>query len=101
MISPAYVDHQGLRGRELRGPAGFRQVVEAARGWFSGLEVTVQDLVAEPDRVALRLRWRGTTPSGEAVTRETLELLHFEDGLAVEHWGAELRQSEPAAGGGA
>ena len=46
LIAPDYVDHQGLRGTTVHGPAGFRTVVESARGALAHLEVSVEDLVA-------------------------------------------------------
>jgi predicted SnoaL-like aldol condensation-catalyzing enzyme len=52
--------------------------------------VTVEDIVAEGDKAAIRLRWHGVDDSGEQVTRETLDLLRFVDGRLAEHWGADL-----------
>ena len=57
----------------------------------SDVRVTIEDIVAVGDKAALRLRWQGINRAGRTVTRETLELLRFEDGRLIEHWGAELR----------
>jgi predicted ester cyclase len=94
VIAADYVDHQGLGDIEIRGPDGFRQVVLAARR-SRDLRVTIEDIVAAQDKAAVRLRWERSDPSsGKTVTRETLELLRFEQGRLVEHWGAEIPRRE-------
>ena len=93
VIAPEYVDHQGLGEKEIRGPDGFREVVEAVR-LYEGVHVTVEDLVADEERAAVRLRWYGVNRAGVVVTRETLDMLRFANGRLVEHWGSQLFQQE-------
>jgi predicted SnoaL-like aldol condensation-catalyzing enzyme len=88
-VAADYVDHQGLGEREIRGREGFREVVEAVH-YYADVRVSVEDIVAERDMAAVRLRWHGADASGEQVIRETLDLLRFVDGRLAEHWGAEL-----------
>ena len=91
LVADAYLDHQGLGSGALRGPEGFRQVVVAARSAYTPLAITIEDLIAEGDRVAARLRWHGTrTSDGAAVDRETIDIVRFAHGQAVEHWGSRL-----------
>jgi SnoaL-like domain len=92
VIAPEYVDHQGLGEQEIRGPDGFRAVVEAVRR-YEGAHVTVEDLVADEERAAVRLRWSGVDQAG-VVTRETLDMLRFANGRLVEHWGSQLFRQE-------
>lgn len=93
VIAPEYVDHQGLGEQEIRGPDGFREVVEEARR-DEGVHVTVEDLVADEERAAVRLRWYGVDQAGIVVTRETLDLLRFANGRLVEHWGSQPFRQE-------
>jgi hypothetical protein len=93
VIAPEYVDHQGLGEQEIRGPHGFREVVEAARR-DEGVHVTVEDLVADEEKAAVRLRWHGVNQAGVVVTRETLEMLRFANGRLIEHWGSQLFRQE-------
>ena len=58
-VHPAHLDHQGLWGEPIRGPAGFASVVAAARAGFSNLDVTVEDLITKTNRAAARLQWSG------------------------------------------
>lgn len=88
-VAQDYVDHQGLDDIEIRGTDGFRHVVKAVHS-YSDVRVTIEDMVAAGDTAAVRLRWYGVDPAGQAVVRETLDLLRFADGLLVEHWGAQL-----------
>jgi hypothetical protein len=93
VIAPEYVDHQGLGEQEIRGPDGFRAVVEAARR-DEGVHVTVEDLVADEEKAAVRLRWYGVNQAGVVVTRETLDMLRFANGRLIEHWGSLLFRHE-------
>jgi hypothetical protein len=93
VIASEYVDHQGLGEKEIRGPDGFREVVEAVR-LYEGVHVTVEDLVADEERAAVRLRWYGVNRGGVVVTRETLDMLRFANGHLVEHWASQLFQLE-------
>ena len=88
VVSDDYHDHQGLRGVAVTGADGFRRVVEAARAATGGLSVSVADLIADGDGAAARLRWRGVSPTGEPVDRETIDIVRTRNGRAVEHWGA-------------
>ena len=74
VVAANYVDHQGLGGADIRGSEGFSSVVQAARTAFYHLEVTIEDLIAEGDRVAARIHWFGSLPNGGTVDRETLDI---------------------------
>ena len=96
VVSDEYHDHQGLHGVAVRGTHGFRQVVGAARAATVGLTVTITDLIADADGAAARLRWRGVSPTREAVDWETIDIVRTRAGKAVEHWGAATEQARPA-----
>ncbi len=89
VIAPDYLDHQGLGGGAMHGQAGFRQVVMVARAALPHLQVAIHDLIAEDDKVVAQLQWHSRDAAGKTIDRETIEILRFRDGQAVEHWGAE------------
>jgi predicted SnoaL-like aldol condensation-catalyzing enzyme len=89
VVADDYIDHQGLGESEIRGRDGFRTVVEAVQK-SSDVQVMIEDIVAVRDKAAVRLRWHLVDPSGQTVTRETLDLLRFVEGRLAEHWGGEL-----------
>ncbi len=94
VIAPDYLDHQGLGAGAMHGQAGFRHVVTVARAALPQLQVVIHDLIAEDDKVVARLRWHSHDPVGKMIDRETIEILRFRDGRAVEHWGAEAWSRE-------
>ena len=59
VVSPDYVDHQGLGGVEIVGSEGFCRVVRTARSDYVSLAVVVEDLIVEGDRAAARCSWHG------------------------------------------
>lgn len=64
VVSEDYIAHQGLRGIEIRGWQGFTQVVNAARNGIRELKVNVEEIIAEDDKVAVKLKWEGCRTLG-------------------------------------
>ena len=62
LLSPNYVLHDpGIPGGELRGPEGFKnQWVSMFRTAFPDLQLSIEDQVAEGDKVVTRYTGRGT-----------------------------------------
>ena len=89
-VSQGYLDHQGLGGNKIHGAEGFKKVVTAARKNGINSQVHIEDMIAENDKVVVRLRWQGVDSSGKVISRETIDIVRFENDQAVEHWGAEV-----------
>lgn len=89
LFSAEYVDHQRPAWLDAAGVEEFKQIVLGARKSLPNLHVTIEALIAESDTVVVRLHWHGTHPAGKMVDRETIDMLRFANGKAVEHWGAE------------
>ena len=108
VLAAEFVDHNPIPG-QASGPAGFRQWLRAVRGAFPDLTATVQDVVAESDRLAGRVRYRGThrgsfvglAPTGREVDFEAFHFVRFRDSTIVEWWGtADLLTVVGQVGGG-
>ena len=56
-VAPDFVDHGSP---EIRGPEGVKAHIKALRTAFPDLHITIEDMVAEGDLVAVRATWRGT-----------------------------------------
>ena len=93
VFAPGFVDHNPLvPGGNLEGA---RQLFAGYFAAFPDLQVTVEDLVAEGDRVAVRFTARGThhgpgfgvPPSGTAIAIAGIDILRIADGRIAEHWG--------------
>ncbi len=55
------------------------------------LDLMILDMLADADKVVVRLLWQSRTDDGHQHTRETIDILRFANGQAVEHWGAVAR----------
>ncbi len=93
VFSADYLDHQGLGAGDMIGPEGFRRVVQVARQAYALLDVRIEDVLVDGDKAAARLHWTGRRDDRSA-ERETIDILRFQNGKAVEHWGARLWVSE-------
>jgi steroid delta-isomerase-like uncharacterized protein len=93
-ISPEYVGHYTSRPEPIRGVDGFEAMAEDLLGAFSDLQMQIEDLIAEADRVASRIRLTGThdgdlagvPPTGRSVDVGFVAIERYEDGLCVEEW---------------
>jgi predicted ester cyclase len=78
----------------LQGLDGLRRFHEALWGAFPDVRLTVEDLVVDGNRAALRYRLQGThrgdylgvAPTGVGFDVEGLTLLRLADGRVVEEW---------------
>jgi predicted ester cyclase len=94
-LAPDFRDHEMPPGTPP-GPEPalqFRAVLHAA---FPDLRISIEDIVAEGDRVAVRARWTGThrgllpmmpfPPTNRAVTFTGMVFWRIRDGRIVERW---------------
>ena len=93
LVSPNHIYH--FPGREdIKGPEGLKQFATMARTAFPDLHITIDDMIAEGDKVACRFTWRGThkgemmgiAPTGKQVTVTGIVISHFVGGKEVEVW---------------
>ncbi len=93
VLAANYVDHNAPPGIPP-GIAGFKQLVTMYRAAFPDLQVTVEDMVAEGDKVVVRWTGRGThkgelmgiAPTNKAVTVTGIGIDRIANGKIVEHW---------------
>jgi len=94
VFAPTFVGHSVALGMEVKGPEGIKQLLTRTRTAFPDLQVTVEEMVAEGDKVATRTTWRGThkgeylgiAPSGTPVTWTTLTIGRVAKGKVQEGW---------------
>jgi steroid delta-isomerase-like uncharacterized protein len=94
LVAAEVVHHDPYDPNAADGIAGLKRSIELNRAAFPDMKITVEDQLAEGDRVATR--WRatmthsgslGTTPpSGERVEMRGITIERFEDGKVVESW---------------
>ncbi len=73
----------------------FKETFSEAREGFPDLTISIEDVMAEGDRVTARVTMRGTyrgefqgiAPTGKRVEVRAIDMFRIEDGKIVEHWG--------------
>jgi predicted ester cyclase len=94
LVAPDVVDHNPIPD-QAPGRQGFKQWVSVVRISFPDLHGTVEDVVAEGDRLAARVTWRGTQSgkfagveaTDKPIAFEAYHLVRFSDEGAAEWWG--------------
>lgn len=83
-----FSEHQYLAPTDLSGPENLKVIIQSARKQVDGLTLTIEDIVADGDKVWARMVARDSdSRSGKAIEISVMDVCRFEDGLMVEHWG--------------
>ena len=94
IFAPEYVSHEPTSG-EVRGIEGARQFAATFREAFPDLQNTIEDMVAEGDKVVMRFRGNGThegeteafgPPTGKRMEITGITIKRLADGKIVEAW---------------
>lgn len=93
-VAPNYVGYDPAEPEPIRGPAGVKANIEKYLAGFPGGGITVDDQIAEGDKVATRWTGRGThtgeiagiAPTGKEVTVSGLTISKLENGMVTEEW---------------
>jgi steroid delta-isomerase-like uncharacterized protein len=95
MLDPNVIVHGlGKDGTDLRGPAGFKSFHEKFIGAFPDIRITVEDVIAEGDRVAIRFSGSashrgdhlGVPATQRPVTFTGMGFIRCRNGKIVEGW---------------
>lgn len=80
------VDHSAFPG-QAPGTEGIKNAVRDFLRAFADLEVTVEDMIAEDDKVVTRETWRGTHgPTGKTATGTVIHIFRIREGQITEEW---------------
>lgn len=93
LLSPDFEIHIPLPAPP--GIEGINEVITTCRAAFEHLNVTIEDLVAEGDKVVARFIARGVhkgsfmnlPPTGKEITMTGIEIFRIENGKIAELWG--------------
>ncbi|MDQ5809678.1 MAG: ester cyclase [Actinomycetota bacterium] len=93
ICSPEFVNHSAPPGVPSN-CEGVKQVTAMFRQAFPDSYFTVEDMVAEGDKVATRKTFHGThqgefmgiPPTGQQVSTGLIDVVRIVDGKVVEHW---------------
>lgn len=93
LVAANFVDRDP--SNPFQGREGLKQFVSMYRSAYPDIHLTVEDMIAEEEKLAVRFVGRGThrgtlmgiPPTGRQVTVTAIDILRFEDGKMTEHWG--------------
>jgi len=88
-IAPDYVDHTNKVGRE-----GLKQLFDMGLKGFPDWHETIEDIIAEGDKVWVRLAYTGThtgefmglPPTGKKITSKAVDIYRIVNGKLAEYW---------------
>jgi len=94
-LAPDFVEREELPPGLPGGREGVKQLTAILRSAFPDFKASIDDLVAEGDKVVIRQTWRGThkgefmgvPPTGKSVSFGVIDILRIAGGKVVEHWG--------------
>ncbi len=92
LVAEDFVPH--TFGPMPTGREGLREGMRRAAGGVSDPEFVIHDMIAEGDRVAVRLttaarhtgRFMGIEPTGRRYSIDEIHIFRLRDGLLTEHW---------------
>jgi steroid delta-isomerase-like uncharacterized protein len=95
LLTPDFVDHEEGPPGTPDGIEGVKAFVTMYREAFPDIHVTIDDMVEEGDRIAVRATFTGThdgefmgvPASGRSIKIEAIDMVRVVDGKAAEHWG--------------
>ena len=79
---------------EVVGPEGVKRLADLLLPGIPDLELPIEDVIAEGEKVLVRLRVRGThggdlmgvAATGRKIDIGVLDLFQIRDGMLIEHW---------------
>ena len=96
LLAPDLVSHDSPPGAP-QGREGAKAAHQMAMTSFPDRSMTIEDVVGDGDRVAVRttirgtntggLPWMGVPPNGKQVEIESISIYRVANGKIVEHWG--------------
>ena len=95
LISAEAIFHVPGRPEPMQGPAGYLAIIGMMREGFPDIQWTLEEMVAESDKVAARFTMRGThqgpffgvAPTGKKITVQAMNLYRLSNGKFVEERG--------------
>ncbi len=95
-LAPDFAEREEVPPGLADGREGVKQLTMMWRRAFPDLKATVEDIVAEGDKVVIRQTWTGThtgsdfmgvPPTGKRVSVGVIDIIRIAGGKLVEHWG--------------
>jgi steroid delta-isomerase-like uncharacterized protein len=94
LVAPEFVHHGAADVAQARGPEGVRRWAARLRAALPDLQVTIDDVIAEGDKVVVRSTRTGThrgpllglPPTGRRATWTAIDIFRIAGGKIMERW---------------
>lgn len=94
LMTANFIEHNDLPSGLPSGREGVKAMLTMLHGAFPDFRATIEDIVAEGDRVVVRATWDGTQrgeflgipSSGKHFTIPVIDIMRIGDSKVVEHW---------------
>jgi steroid delta-isomerase-like uncharacterized protein len=94
-LAPDYVGYDPNSAGTIHGPDGYLKATAAFRATFPDARFTIEELIAEGDRVVARLvlratqsgAWHDAAPTNRAITVDAVIIYRMTNGTIAESWG--------------
>ena len=94
IYAPNYVGHNPLDPEDVRGPEGAKEQARMYRSAFPDVRLSIEEQVAEGDKVVTRWIGSGThqgemmgiAPTGNQIRIDGITISRIQDGKVVEDW---------------
>jgi steroid delta-isomerase-like uncharacterized protein len=95
LLAPDFVEHEEVPPGVPRNREGVAMLLTMLRSAFPDFKATIGDVIAEGDKVVVRMTWTGTQqgefmgmpPSGKPMSIGVIDIFRMDEGKLVEHWG--------------
>jgi predicted ester cyclase len=95
VVSPSMIEHEPAPPGIPAGREGLKKLFPLFYQAFPDLNVKIEDVVAQGDRVVGRITISGTQtgtyagipPTGKKVSYQVIDIMRMKDGKIIEHWG--------------
>ena len=95
LVAQDFVEHEAFPGLPTAGPEAARAALGLFAAAFPDLRVTVDDMIAEGDKVAARITMSGThagefmgiPATNRSFAVQAIDIIEIRDGKATAHWG--------------
>lgn len=94
LFAPDFVDHS--TPEQEPGYAGVQAYFRAVCAGFPDIQVSLEDVIVQDEKIAVRTTWRGThlglyegvAPTGKIANRTLIQIFRIVNGLIAEEWNA-------------
>jgi steroid delta-isomerase-like uncharacterized protein len=95
IFAPDFIEREQLPPGIPNGREGVKVLTTMLRSAFPDFKATIDDILAEGDKVVIRMTWSGTQKgeflgvpaTGKRVSFGVIDIIRMTNGKCVEHWG--------------